>query len=121
MEFRESPTQQRAKEQSVEAEVVAPKKTTAPVSTGLNYESVVYYLTGLVELVLGIRLIMALTDPNGSGKFIDTIADPLTRPFYELFGITAGHEPSAGLVIMAMVVYGFLGWGVGRLLRSSNG
>ena len=139
MEFRESPTEQRAKAkgatavvetEAIETEVVEakpkasvtkPTKTTTRARSGsLNAEMVVYYLTGVVELLLGIRLILAITNPNGSNGFIYTIVDPLTRPFYDLFYTTGGHEPGVGIILLSMLVYGLLGWGVGRLLRPTS-
>ena len=139
MEFRESPTEKRAKEmatptvktEAVEAKVIKPAanpkatvkkttKTTAPTrSNSLNAEMVVYYLTGLLELLLGMRLILAITNPNGSSGFIYAIVDPLTRPFYNLFYTAGGHEPGAGIILLSMLVYGLFGWGLGRLLRPS--
>ncbi len=146
MEFRESPTEKRAKEKAtpvVEAEVVEAKpkakpktktqakakpktvkqttKTTTPAkSRSLNAEMAVYYLTGLVEILLGVRLILAISDPNGSGGLIYGVVDPLTRPFYDLFYTTGGHEPDASIILLSMLVYGLFGWGLGRLLRPSS-
>jgi len=142
MEFRESPTEKRAKDKAatvveaepietemIEAEVVKPAKTpkkTKPAvadpkaKTTRSVERIVYYLTGLVELLLAVRLILAISDPNGSSGFVYTIADPLTRPFYDLFYTTGGHEPGVGIILLAMLVYGLFGWGLGRLLRPSS-
>jgi uncharacterized protein YggT (Ycf19 family) len=141
MEFRESPTEKRAKEMTapvVEAEVIelelepTPAPTPSPVKTtktktttpstsrGQGVEMIVYYLTGLVEVALVIRLILAISNPDGSTGFVYRVVDPLTRPFYDLFYTTGGHEPGVGIILLAMLVYGLLGWGVGRLLRAAN-
>lgn len=139
MEFRESPTEKRAKAkaatavvetEAVEAEVVKPKpkakakkstKTTTHTKSGsLNAEMVVYYLTGLLELLLGTRLILAISNPNGSSGLIYRIVDPLTRPLYDLVYTTSGHEVGAGIILLSMLVYGLFGWGLGRLLRPTK-
>jgi len=142
MEFRESPTEKRAKEkttavveagpvetESIEDEVATPPtkpkvstkaKAPAKAKTTRSAERIVYYLTGLVELLLAVRLILAISDPSGSTGFIYNVADPLTRPFYDLFYTTGGHEPGAGIILLAMLVYGLIGWGIGRLLRPSS-
>jgi len=139
MEFRESPTEKRAKEKSavveagpVETEVLddavtkstpkpKPTKTVATKrKTTTSAEMIVYYLTGLVEILLGIRLILAMSNPEGSSGFVYTIVDPLTRPFYDLFYTTGGHEPGVGIILLSMLVYGLIGWGLGRLLRPNG-
>jgi hypothetical protein len=105
-----------------------PKKAEAkPRTSSPRLANGVYALTGVIELVLLLRLVSAvdnsggtMSNQSGFSAFIYNVADPLTRPFYDLFNTTSGHEPGVGVIVTAMIVYGLIGWGIGRLLRPSQ-
>jgi hypothetical protein len=106
----------------------APKPKKAQTSAKwLGLSSLVYYVTGGIEVFLALRLLSLILNPsgsvanqNGGTLFIYNIADPLTRPFYDLFNTTGGHEPGVAVVLTAMIVYGLIGWGLIRLLRGNQ-
>lgn len=138
MDFRESPSEQRVKERTAttvtEPETAATETTvterTTPSQADLRRrglfraELVIYYILGVIEALLGIRLVLSLLNTTGTinnssgfAQFIYDVADPLTRPFYGLFNTTIGGEPGFGVIITAMVIYGLVGWGLAKLLR----
>lgn len=133
MEFRDTPNEERLKERTAVAEPETAREVTAPTTASetavrnhgiFRAELIIYYILGVMEVLLGLRLVLALlnttdTINNASGfaQFIYNTADPLTLPFYGLFNTASGGEPGVGVIITAMVIYALVGWGIARLLR----
>ncbi len=87
-------------------------------------EYVVYFLFGILEILLAFRLVFKLSGANpGSGfvNFIYSITQIFNMPFAGIFHRTtapgaetiAVFEPST---LVAMVVYAILAWGVTQLI-----
>jgi hypothetical protein len=101
----------------VNTEVVADGKST---STNL-----VWYIVGLIEVLLAFRFVLKLFGANPTSGFVDiiyTITNVLTAPFDNIFGVSrpvAGEvesvfEPS---ILVALVVYALIGWGIAKLIN----
>lgn len=101
----------------VNTEVTADAKST---STNL-----VWYVVGLIEVLLAFRFTLKLFGANPTSGFVDfiyTITGVLTAPFDNIFGVTtpeAGDvesvfEPS---ILVAAVVYALIGWGIAKLIN----
>lgn len=85
---------------------------------------VVWFLVGLVEILLAFRFFLLLFGANSLNSFVNfiySITDPLTAPFDSIFGVVHGQgkldsvfEPS---IIVAAVVYALLGWGIAKLIN----
>ena len=84
-------------------------------------ERIVMLITGFVLAILGIRVVLSLLGANQANAFASLIYNltaPLVAPFFGLFGYTMRY----GVVrleietLVAMVVYGLIGYGIARLV-----
>lgn len=101
----------------VNTEVAGDSKTTA--------SNIVWYIVGLIEILLAFRFALKLFGANPSSGFVDfiySITNVLTAPFDSIFGVTSADtgdvqsvlEPS---ILVAAAVYAILGWGIVKLLN----
>lgn len=122
------------KQQTAAGEVVTEKTTTTPThadSGELNrargvfqVRYIIYYILGVVEILLVLRLIFKGLGANpGSGfvSFIYSVTDILIAPFAAIFRTTTtqGVETTAVLepaTLIAIVVYALLAWGISALI-----
>jgi hypothetical protein len=80
----------------------------------------VYFFFGLLEFLLGFRLVFKLFGANpvsGFVRFIYSLTQPFVLPFEGNFrkGYTQGVETTSVLepsTLVAMLVYGLLAWGI---------
>lgn len=82
---------------------------------------IVWYIAGLILVLLGFRFVLALLGANLSNAFangIFKITNPLVNPFYSLFGYTPkyGVAELQVSVLVAMAVYALVAWGIVRLI-----
>ena len=79
-----------------------------------------WYLLGVVEIVLAVRFFFELTAANSAAgfvKFIFGISGPFTAPFNTIFPVPHdGNNAFDTNIIVAMVVYLGIAWGITRLL-----
>lgn len=90
--------------------------STKPLYRGTQ---IVWYLVGLIEVLLLFRFLMKLFGANavaGFTNFMYTITSPLTAPFTSVFG-TGKLEGSIfeWTTLLAMLVYFLIGWGITKL------
>ena len=94
-------------------------------STAAN---LVWYIVGLIEVLIGFRFVLKLLGANpGSGfvNFIYSITGVLTAPFDSIFGVTTARtgdvrsvfEPS---ILVAAAVYALIGWGIVKLINLNS-
>jgi hypothetical protein len=87
----------------------------------------VYYIVGALEVLLVFRLglkILGANPDSGFVLFIYTLSQPFVAPFNGIFqnvgstasGIVSVLEPG---VLLAMLIYGLLGWALVRLLTGA--
>ena len=78
---------------------------------------VVYWLLGILEGLLAIRLILKLFGANTSSSFVTFIYDVskiFVAPFAGIFKpVESGFETST---LIAMLVYALVGWGIAKLV-----
>lgn len=96
--------------------------TTAPVATGAVFKlaDIIWFIIGLVQLLLTLRLILLLLGASAGSPFVSFIYD-LSAPFVAPF---AGIFPSTNLggfvlewaTIIAMIAYSIIGWIITKLL-----
>ena len=86
-------------------------------------QSLASYILGVVEALLGIRLVLALFDLAGTltttntfARFIFQITNPLIAPFASLFNASTS-DPGIWTIAFAMLIYGITGYAVVRLFR----
>jgi hypothetical protein len=102
-------------------------ETVTPVSRTSVFRAnyLVYYLLGLIESFLILRLIFKLLGANsGSGfvSFIYSTSGFFLAPFTSIFPVATGtgvttvsiFEPA---VFVAIIVYALIAWGVGALIK----
>jgi hypothetical protein len=104
----------------VQTESAPDAKTTA--------QNVIWYILGLIEILIGLRFVLKLLGANSASSFVDMIYNVtgvLTAPFDSIFGVTkttAGQthsvfEPS---ILVAAVIYALIAWGIAKLITINN-
>jgi hypothetical protein len=102
------------------------KSVEAPATGTVLASRIVYYILGVIEVLLALRLVLALLGANRANAFADFIfglSHPFAAPFFSLFG----YQPTYGAAqlemgtIVAMVVYALVAWGIVKLIRLPRG
>lgn len=92
-------------------------------------EYLVYFLFGVLEVLLAFRLVFKLTGASLTSAFVGLIygvTGVFILPFEGIFrrGFAPGVETTSILepsTLIAMVVYGVLAWGIVKLIRVLSG
>lgn len=121
-------------QETATGEVVTERTTTAPTQQEagevkktqgvFQVRYIIYYILGVLEILLLLRLVFKLLGANsGSGfvSFIYSVTDILVAPFSAIFhtATTQGVETTSVLepaTIIAMVVYALVAWGLSALV-----
>lgn len=94
--------------------------STRPLYRGTQ---IVWYLLGLIEVLLAFRLVLKLLGANaGAGftSFIYTVTAPFAAPFATVFKVSKTQGSIfEWTTILAMFVYWVIAWGVVKLLVMS--
>lgn len=109
-----TPVEQQTKR--VQTEAVAGPKTTL--------QNVVWYILGVVEVLLALRFILKLFGANTASSFVNfiySVSGVLSAPFDNVFGVAqtaAGDtrsvfEPS---ILVAAAIYALIAWGIVKLI-----
>lgn len=96
-------------------------KVTSTQTTG----RVVYYIFGILEVLLAFRLVFKLAGASQGSYFVSfiyTITRIFILPFEGIFrrGVSQGVETTSVLepsTIVALIVYTLLAWGIVKLIR----
>lgn len=82
---------------------------------------VIWYILGVIEVLLGFRIFLKMLGANPFSGFTDLIygvTDPLALPFYGVFGVTVTDQSVfEWSTIVAGIVYALLAYGVIQLLQ----
>jgi hypothetical protein len=91
-------------------------------------ERVVYFLCGLLEILLAFRFIFRLAGAGSGGFviFIYSITDGLSTPFNYIFRtqVVQGNTTTGFFdysILIAMVVYALIAWGIVKLIDIVSG
>ncbi|OGM55839.1 hypothetical protein A3E46_00075 [Candidatus Woesebacteria bacterium RIFCSPHIGHO2_12_FULL_46_16] len=92
-------------------------------------EYLVYFFFGALEILLAFRLVLKLTGASMASAFVGLIyglTGIFILPFEGIFrrGFAQGIETTSVLepsTLVAIIVYGFLAWGIIKLLRILSG
>jgi hypothetical protein len=85
--------------------------------------AIVYFLLGLLEVVLGLRWLFRLLGANPDNNFINflySVSHPFVAPFNGIFNDQAlGHQGGVFefSTLIAMLVYALIAWGIVALLN----
>lgn len=93
-------------------------------SSKTTFINLIWFIYGVVAILLAGRFILKLTGANGASGFVKSvysITSVLSRPFDSIFGVarantthfTSVFEPS---ILVAIVVYGLIAWGIVKLM-----
>lgn len=90
-----------------------------------SWKRIVYYILGVIEVLLAFRLIFKLLGANPASGFVSgiyTLTNIFMSPFTGIFptASTRGVETQAVLepaTIVAMIVYALIAWGVAKLIE----
>ena len=95
--------------------------TTVRPAYSLRAEQAVWLVTGVVIVILSIRLVfkmLAASVQSGFVRFIYDMTQGLIAPFHGIFNTTASgnfvFEPET---LVAIVIYSLIGWGLVALVR----
>lgn len=100
----------------IHTETAVDAKTTA--------QNVVWYVLGLVEILLGLRFVLKLFGANPVSAFVDiiySVTNVLTAPFDNIFGVTRAttgdtHSVFEPSILVAALVYALIAWGIAKLI-----
>lgn len=103
-------------------------QTEAAPDAKVTTQNIVWYILGVIEVLLAFRFVLKLLGANPSSGFVDfvyTITGILTAPFDRIFGVsstTAGStrsvfEPS---ILVAAAVYALIAWGIVKLITIND-
>jgi uncharacterized protein YggT (Ycf19 family) len=82
---------------------------------------VIYFLLGLLEIVLAVRFIFRLlgaSTANGFANFIFNVSTPFVAPFNGIFNDQALSRVGVFEIstLLAMVIYALIAWGIVKLM-----
>lgn len=82
---------------------------------------VIWYILGLIEVLLGFRIFLKMLGANPFSGFTDliySVTDPLALPFYGIFGVTVtDRSVFEWSTIVAGIVYALLAYGIIQLMQ----
>lgn len=98
-------------------------------SNSQTIEYLIYFIFGILEILLGFRLFLKLADASLASGFVKAIyglTGLFIAPFEGIFRrlITSGDQSTFVLepsTIVALAVYAVLAWGIVKLVRISSG
>ncbi|RJQ27534.1 YggT family protein [Candidatus Parcubacteria bacterium] len=94
----------------------APQKVYEKKKTILRFNQIIWYILGLVEVLLVFRVILKVLGANpfvGFTSLIYSITTPLSAPFAGILGVSAitGNSIIEWSTIIAVIVYLCVAWG----------
>ena len=99
-------------------------QTTDTADAKTTAQNIVWYVLGLIEILIAFRFILKLLGANPASSFVDiiySVTGVLTAPFDSIFGIASTQagdvksvfEPS---ILVAAAVYAVIAWGIVKLI-----
>ena len=88
-------------------------------------ERIVWYIAGVLLVLLGFRFLLSLlgaNTTNGFANFIYSASHPFVAPFFNLFSYNTSYGTSRFEIytLVAMLVYAVVAWGIARLVTLSR-
>lgn len=114
-------------------EILEDKKVITPVTVGATnnetYEYLIYFIFGVIETLLVFRFFLKIVGASTASSFVGLVygsTGVLIMPFEGIFkrSLAQGIETTSVLepsVIVGIVVYALLAWGIVRLVRIGSG
>lgn len=128
-EYKETVT--KSKDEGVDQTGVQVKQESRKVNTEVKADSrsvagnAVWYILGVIEVLLAFRFVLKLLGANPNSGFVDfiySITGILTAPFDSIFGVATAksgdiHSVFEPSILVAMAVYALAAWGIVKLLN----
>ena len=128
-EFKETVTT--SKDQGIDQTGAQVEQQTRRVDTDVKADSkstlgnIVWYILGVVEILLAFRFVLKLFGANPNSGFVDfiyNVSGVLTAPFDNIFNVASSNtgdiqsvfEPS---ILVAAAVYVLIAWGIVKLIN----
>jgi hypothetical protein len=94
----------------------------------LKIRKIIYYILGILEILFAFRLVFKILGANPGSTFVGliySITNLFLTPFTGIFrgAVTKGIETQSVLeppLIIAMIVYAILAWGIVKLIEIGN-
>lgn len=83
---------------------------------------IVWYIAGVVLIILGLRFILTLLGANSANSFANfvyRVSHPFVVPFFSLFNYHTYNYSSSHFevyTLVAMLVYILIAWGISKLI-----
>lgn len=82
---------------------------------------IIYYIVGLITVLLLIRIVLLLLAANQGNGFVDfvyALSGVFAMPFYGIFNYTPAYGSSVLELssVVAIFIYALVGWGIVKLL-----
>lgn len=94
----------------------APQKVYEKKKTIFRFNKIIWYILGLVEVLLGFRVALKALGANpfvGFTSFIYSLTNPFSAPFSGILGVSvAGNSIIEWSTIIAAIVYLVVAWGL---------
>lgn len=102
-------------------DVVVDRGARATVSGPTLLARIIWYIAGIILVILAFRFVLALLGANPSNafaNFIYSVSHPFVAPFFSLFGYRLQYGVSRFEVytLVAMAVYAVIAYGLVRLV-----
>lgn len=99
-----------------------PQKVYAKKKTIFRAYQIIWYILGLIEVLLTFRVLLKILGANSNSGFVSliyAITDPLALPFSGIFGVTVapGGAYFEWSTIVAMIVYLLIAYGLVHLMQ----
>lgn len=83
-------------------------------------QRVIWYIAGVILVLLGFRFILSLlgaNQSNGFANFIYSVSHPFVSPFFSLFSYNYNYGVSRFEIytLVAMAVYAVVAWGLAKI------
>jgi hypothetical protein len=99
-------------------------QTESAPDTKTTIQNIIWYLLGLIEVLIALRFVLKLLGANSASSFVNfiyNVTGVLTAPFDSIFGVTekttgqtqSVFEPS---ILVAAVVYLLVAWGIVKFI-----
>jgi hypothetical protein len=89
--------------------------------TSSTAAAIVYYIAGLLSLLLGLRFLLQLLGANNTGvvNWVYAVTQPFVAPFYGIFGTTVlyGNARIEWESLLAIVAVGIIAYVIAGFLR----
>ena len=99
-----------------------PQKTYEKKKTIFRTYQVIWYILGVIEILLTFRVLLKMLGANINSPFVSLIyiiTDPLAGPFNGIFGVSVSAEGAAleWSTFVAMIVYALIAFAIVQLMQ----